>query len=929
MTLPIPTTPRPRWRTIWLTGHVVVIVLLLLLHPFVIWSSSLDRGTTTGGGGSILQMSTTRSRIPSITVAAAAAFVTHNHPRRRPGLSQVSSSFSSYSNHHHKRLPSLVPTRRVVSSIRSPLRMVMGDETIHHHNNDTRPAFPTTTTTTESSFSLDNDQNNNDDKDSSNPKSMVISLPPSAIWTADQCRTIDALVEQRAKARWHGRYQEADALKHQVQQQVVQVLQTTNGQQQQQDMLLLGLPKKDNMSSSSWQIAIQDEPRRLGGGSTWELQWHVPTNSSRILLENQKSVLQLAHACLGMAVSLANTQNRRPDSSSTLAQHQEQQEQQQEYLVTRAKTQLEHWWWVHQRIIHQNWHRSNMTTTPNRNSNTTNNTPIDTTSANASTCWSDWIAVETQLQGRKACDAAFWFAMARVTDRRLFHLLVAVTVKELQRIGPRPSCRSKDLQAMFHRLAAAGVRSWEDEPNSWMKTPSASEHSYDPNLNEEDNTGPLSWSSLEQTQQRVLREKLSTSRVEDLLNLHSDASLLLLWKFSTRQRKQQAFLKQAAHHWETQQQSKISERDKNENLDSNITICNGIVETETHDLQYDPDDTASSGWEASSSLSSSSSCYDWSAMFQDSTRPLVVDVGCGMGVSLLGLATLSSSNTMNRTTSTDNHHPSSTLPFLDSQQQLSNCNFLGVDLSALAIGYATGIATRWNLTDRLQFVVDDATHLLTALATSYPGPVTCVLIQFPTPYSQIVVPKKTTTTSDSETNYTATRDQGGHGTSNENEETTQSSLQPNGSVVSSGNSQLPPSPTQGFMVTEELLQQAGQLLCRNGANGGHVLLQSNCEDVALFMRDLSYRTGWFSMVPQPSNHYSNNHRDSNDNATTTTTILTQRSQSWRAMGGEWAVGPEWWSEPILPRQGQTETEVACRLNKTPVHRCLLQTKPQS
>ena len=32
--------------------------------------------------------------------------------------------------------------------------------------------------------------------------------------------------------------------------------------------------------------------------------------------------------------------------------------------------------------------------------------------------------------------------------------------------------------------------------------------------------------------------------------------------------------------------------------------------------------------------------HDWSAMFEDLSQPLVVDVGCGMGVSLLGLASL-------------------------------------------------------------------------------------------------------------------------------------------------------------------------------------------------------------------------------------------------------------------------------------------------
>jgi len=55
-------------------------------------------------------------------------------------------------------------------------------------------------------------------------------------------------------------------------------------------------------------------------------------------------------------------------------------------------------------------------------------------------------------------------------------------------------------------------------------------------------------------------------------------------------------------------------------------------------------------------------------------------------------------------------------------------------LNPIAMGYAVGIAQRWNLRDRLAFVVSSTEDILRQVQASYPGHVSKVLIQFPTPY---------------------------------------------------------------------------------------------------------------------------------------------------------------------------------------------------
>ena len=114
------------------------------------------------------------------------------------------------------------------------------------------------------------------------------------------------------------------------------------------------------------------------------------------------------------------------------------------------------------------------------------------------------------------------------------------------------------------------------------------------------------------------------------------------------------------------------------------------------------------------------------------------------------------------------------------------------------------------------------------------------------------------------------------------------------------------------MVTENLLTIIRSAL---HPSKGKLLLQSNCEDVAVWMRNLASKTVGFEIVDDDSPVV-----DSNPS---TPQRLPQRTAQWIEMGGERAEGEGWYQQEVLHRKGATETEVSCAINGTPVHRCIL------
>lgn len=513
-------------------------------------------------------------------------------------------------------------------------------------------------------------------------------------------------------------------------------------------------------------IVIKDNPRACGGGSTWKLIYNVP-----LIANNEPTVLNMAHNALGLA---AFSSERAIAVSFA----------QLNLLVERAKKQLQCWTDVNKEL--------KIVT-----SSSSDNFQVDIRKLQCLDAHmiSNWSAVEFGLRGRKSADAAFWFALAGASDPELFSLLTSVSIKELERFGCRSSCRPKDVTSVANRLAAAGLRN-----------------------------AP----ALEEVVLRCLQSKqkngTQNQRQESFIDLHSDSCALMIWKFSTRQRKQRTFLSTAAKHWEHHNDV----HDRTDGLEMN-------------------------------NVKGKDKNKRWSELFTDPTRPLVVDLGCGMGVSLLGLASLDSSGC-----SHGSHQP--------------NCNFIGVDLSSLAIGYATGLASRWGLDGRLAFVAMSADALLGQLK-SYPGPIEQIMIQFPTPYRLA-----------SSAPNISTDEQKKIG----------------------GNSQLPESAFDGFMVTVELLRLASGILYSSAhKKKGKLIIQSNCEDVAVWVKNLAQEEADLEMVLQ-TNYVKR-----------ISGTPTKRTLNWIAMGGERAEGRGWSIEPLLPRKGRTETEIACILNGTPVHRCML------
>lgn len=509
-----------------------------------------------------------------------------------------------------------------------------------------------------------------------------------------------------------------------------------------------------------YKVVTTDLPRSQGGGSTWELQ--PINNPSFNNAEKDANVLQLAHAALGMVVSASE---RGVDVN----------EEDLDRLVSRIEVRLQ--------------------TLQKRKAMGT---------------FFPGTAAAGELHGRKAADAAFWLSLAGVNahDNFIYDELAQVAREELLRFGSNKSCRAKDVLHIVERFAMAGGAG----PSVIQLYNVAADclevkmmHNTTDSMNDIDE-GSIDYNSI-----------IKSLRTDSTFGLHSDRSLLGLWRFSTRQRKQRVFFENAAKHFDGRYGKEAS-----------------TLDSTSHDR---------------------SNQYDWSKLFKDATRPLVVDVGCGMGVSLLGLATATSGETNDE----------------EIQIDWNECNFIGVDLSRLGIRFATGVSKRWEL-DNLKFVVDPAEECIERLS-SYPGPIKLAMIQFPTPYR-----------------YTEDR------------------VDTEASVAQGYNAQLPEDSESGtFMVTEKLLCLIQRVLSRK--QDGRLLIQSNCEDVAVRMKNIAETRAGLKAVEFT-------------NSVTSLDAVTQRAQRWVANGGDRAIGNSFSSLPLLPMIGRTETEVACSLDGKPVHRCL-------
>jgi len=174
--------------------------------------------------------------------------------------------------------------------------------------------------------------------------------------------------------------------------------------------------------------------------------------------------------------------------------------------------------------------------------------------------------------------------------------------------------------------------------------------------------------------------------------------------------------------------------------------------------------------------------------FDDPTAPLALDIGCGYGGFVLRMAR--------------EPPPAGEPPF----------NWMGVDSLPPLICRAQGVARRWGIQGRTQFVHADAVEAVDWVARSYPGPLHLVCIQFPTPFQS------------------------------------KESRAGRGGADGEAEGEEPPAAVHGkgrFMVDARLAAGvAGGL-----SPGGRLLLQSNVAEVATAMAAQFERIGGFEAEP--------------------------------------------------------------------------------
>ena len=472
---------------------------------------------------------------------------------------------------------------------------------------------------------------------------------------------------------------------------------------------------------------------------------------------------------------------------------------------------------------------------------------------------------QNEMQGRKYADAAFEFALAGANNATLFRLLGAGATSELRRYGLRASCRDVDILRVCEKLAAAGLTSRDCDCFT------AAAQLLRERARNKDNE---SWKGIadadvgaDDADKEDTAGGVDSGVVADLLasgrfSLLSDRPLLWLWRHSARSRK---FGNQCAPLSPVAQGS--------------ITL----------------------------------------PMFDDPSLPLYVDVGCGLGTSLLGLA---------------------------ADQARQPANYLGCDMSPGAVAFARGIAARWGLGGRCGFAVCAAEDLLVALLDEYPGRVRGVHVQFPTPYSLTAVLHD----ADSDARGNGDDDDGVSVSVSDSDRNSDrnSDSDSSGDGLSGGNAQLPQD-LNDFMVTTPLVALCRRLLAASDSLSspseppGYLLLQSNVEDVAVTMRRtaLCREAGPADQGPSfatptdaecgalfgPGVAPSTGQRPAAAAPLEGGGLpLQKRAQRWVAAGGERAVGAGWFSGRVLPAHARTETEAMLELEKKPVYRTVLVVK---
>ena len=276
--------------------------------------------------------------------------------------------------------------------------------------------------------------------------------------------------------------------------------------------------------------------------------------------------------------------------------------------------------------------------------------------------------------------------------------------------------------------------------------------------------------------------------------------------------------------------------------------------------------------------------------FADSSRPLTLDLGCGFGVGPLIYAN------------------DGTLP--------RDENLLGCDLSASAIGYGRGVASRWGVGGRCRFARADARATLRAARDHYPGGLHRVILSCPTPYAQL----------DAGSGAAEGEEGGEGGAGGEGGDAADEDA--SGARLASGNSQLPMSASDPcFLGHDDVFSDVSDAI----HPGGLLYLASNVEDVAVTLKHKAERHGFETLTtPPPEAAMATCDDDEHSRAPLSSHAMSGhgsgdaldaplRQQRWHTLGGERAAGA-CWHAARRPMPWASETERTHQLEGRAVHR---------
>ena len=304
-----------------------------------------------------------------------------------------------------------------------------------------------------------------------------------------------------------------------------------------------------------------------------------------------------------------------------------------------------------------------------------------------------------QIQGRTSADIAFRLALSGHGSTEIYNLLLQNATEEIQRCRQKLSFRPYDMIVMCEKFAVAGC--------------CRRHHRLVVEGNGIDSCaafyGAVVEIGREKLRKTVQQLAMSGSMALELAlsdiehpsyGLLSSRPLLSLWRYSARQRK---YGKQVSK--------------------QKTSTMTTVVDTETEvEAEVEAEAEAEAGEAVVMTVE------DIESMFEDPDLPMVVDLGCGWGTTLLGLSR------QQQQEEEEEEEEEEQVKRIKDKRRKKRRNYLGVDMSDKCVGYGNNVARRWGVKGCCSFVVASVDDVLVLLEKSQRICVDLFLIQFPTPY---------------------------------------------------------------------------------------------------------------------------------------------------------------------------------------------------